>query len=125
MKKALALVVGNGDYSDPDDNLDNAVNDASSMCKKLHNLGFEVILKENCNKVTFDKTIKEFEERLSGFDVALFYYSGHAFQIERENYLSATDSDFQDSDFAASSCVRLNLVIKKYERSNVINPKFK
>ncbi len=117
MKKALALVVGNGIYDDPDDHLDNAVNDAKAISKKLHNLGFEVILKENCNKVDFEKAIKEFENKLAGYDVALFYYSGHAFQIERENYLSAIDSDFQDSDYAKFSCVPLHLAIMKMDRS--------
>ncbi|WP_454045268.1 caspase family protein [Chryseobacterium sp. Marseille-Q8038] len=117
MKKALALVIGNGIYEDPDDNLDNAVNDAIAIEKKLHNLGFIVILKKNCTKVEFEKAIKEFEKKLEGFEVGLFYYSGHAFQIERENYLSATDSNFEDSDFAKTSCIPLQLIIKKMDRA--------
>lgn len=48
----------------------------------------------------------------------ILHYSGHTFQIERENYLSATDSDFLDSDFAKSSCIALHLIIKKMDRAN-------
>jgi len=77
MKKALALVVGNGKYNDPDDDLSNAVADAKAIESKLHNLGFEVILKENCTKLEFDKVVKEFEKKLEGYDIALLrtYFS--------------------------------------------------
>lgn len=117
MKKALALVIGNGDYDNQDDYLENAVNDASAIAEKLHNIGFDVILKKNCKQVGFNKVLKDFENKLVDYSAALFYYSGHAFQIERENYLSAVDSNFEDSDFAKSSCVPLQLVISKMNKA--------
>jgi len=88
MKKALALVIGNSNYTNEDDFLANSVNDAEEIAKTFQGVGIDVILKTDCKRVEFEKAIKKFASELESYPTAIFYYAGHAFQIERENYLS-------------------------------------
>jgi tetratricopeptide (TPR) repeat protein len=87
--KRVALVIGNDNYSIRP--LQNAVNDARAMQKALSSAGFFVIERENAGKVGMEEAIAAFLEKIGPGDVALFYYAGHAIQIENENVLVPTD----------------------------------
>jgi uncharacterized caspase-like protein len=81
-----ALVIGNGVYSF-EEPLNNTVNDAKDMAKKLNKLGFKVTRKINVDQRTMDSAITAFGKRLKRGDVGLFYYSGHGAQYNGENFL--------------------------------------
>jgi hypothetical protein len=84
--KRIALVIGNGEY-DEYAQLRNAVNDAQDMAKLLRELGFDVIYSENVNQKEMKRTIQAFGEKLrSSQGVGLFYYAGHAVQVQGNNY---------------------------------------
>jgi tetratricopeptide (TPR) repeat protein len=87
--KRVALVIGNDNYSIRP--LQNAVNDARAMQKALSAAGFYVIARENAGKVAMEEAVSAFLEKIGPGDVALFYYAGHAIQIENENVLVPTD----------------------------------
>ena len=87
--KRVALVIGNDNYSIRP--LQNAVNDARAMQKALVAAGFLVIERENAGKVGMEEAVAAFLEKIGPGDVALFYYAGHAIQIENENVLVPTD----------------------------------
>ncbi len=87
--KRVALVIGNDNYSIRP--LQNAVNDARSMQKALSAAGFLVIERENAGKVGMEEAVAAFLEKIGPGDVALFYYAGHAIQIDNENVLVPTD----------------------------------
>jgi len=85
--RRIALVVGNNDYlSLP--KLHNAVNDARGMTNALRDVGFDTTELENATLEQLDGAITEFVRKLKRGDVALLYYSGHAAQINGDNYLS-------------------------------------
>lgn len=87
--RRIALVVGNDAY--PAGALQNAVNDARAMQKSLAGAGFRVILAENANKVALEQQTAEFLQSIGPGDTALFFFAGHAVQIENENLLLPVD----------------------------------
>ncbi len=84
--KRLALVIGNDHYQHVS-TLRNAVSDAQAMAAALERAGFQVILKTDISLDTFKQAIRQFKASLSGGDQALFFYAGHAVEIQNVNYL--------------------------------------
>lgn len=87
--KRVALIVGNNAYSLRP--LANAINDARAMDRALQAAGFRTIVRENASKVVLEQATVEFLEKLGPDDTALFYYAGHAVQVENENVLIPVD----------------------------------
>ena len=81
----MALVIGNGSYAAGP--LKNPVNDALDIAHALRDVGFEVIDKENIDQNDMKRAIREFGTKSRNSDVALFYYAGHAIQVNGANYL--------------------------------------
>ncbi|NEN24196.1 caspase family protein [Cryomorpha ignava] len=108
---ALALVIGNAEYSQEKDKLVNAVNDAEDIAQKLLNLGFTVITAINCTTESFDRQIRKFGEDLKKYDIGLFYFSGHGLQIKGRNYLTAINTSFADDISATHTSLPLDEVI--------------
>ena len=92
-EKRIALVVGNGAYISS--RLENSVNDSMGIMKSLQTKGFEVIHKTNLKQKDFKQAIWDFEELVKSYKgkvTALFFYAGHAVQIDGDNYLIPIDS---------------------------------
>jgi tetratricopeptide (TPR) repeat protein len=87
--KRVALIFGNDAYSVRQ--LQNAVNDARAMDKALRGAGFRTILRENATKIMMEQAAVEFLQGLGPDDTALFFFAGHAVQIENENVLIPVD----------------------------------
>lgn len=87
--KRVALIVGNDAYSIRP--LQNAVNDARLMDKALRGAGFRTILRENATRLVLEQALSEFLASVAPGDTALFFYAGHAVQIENENVLIPVD----------------------------------
>jgi len=87
--KRSALIIGNDSYTQSP--LKNAVNDARAMDKALRAAGFQTRLVENASKEQMEDAFGAFADALGPDSVALFYYAGHAFQIENENFLVPVD----------------------------------
>jgi len=92
-EKRLALVIGNSNYDKG--SLKNPVNDALLIAQTLDSLDFDVILDTNItNRDNFIKTIREFGDKRSDYDVAFVYYAGHGVQVGTENFLLPTKVNF-------------------------------
>ena len=119
-QKRLALILGNAKYQKPGAALDNAANDAKDMAALLKKLGFEVSLHLDKTKQGMDKAIGDFGKRLkaSGKDsVALFYYAGHAAEIEGVNYLFPVDAKVNAEADAEKEAVPVQSLVKQIESS--------
>ena len=92
--KRLALIIGNNAYSVHQ--LQNAVNDARAMNKALLAAGFRTIFRENAKKVAMEQATVELLRAVGPNDTVLFYYAGHAVQIENENMLIPVDFEAAD-----------------------------
>ncbi|MDM8560864.1 SUMF1/EgtB/PvdO family nonheme iron enzyme [Thiotrichales bacterium HSG14] len=86
-----ALVIGNANYEYAA--LTNPVNDATDVAQRLEKMGFNVDKALNLNQVAMGKTIRAFTTRLSQEPgLGLFYFAGHGFQVDGENYLLPIDN---------------------------------
>ena len=87
-EKRVALVIGNANYLQG--RLASSLNDANLMAEVLRERGFAIVDGRallDLDKRTFDRAVLNFTDQLRGADVALFYYSGHALNVNGTNYL--------------------------------------
>ena len=112
-----ALVIGNQDYKKG--RLDNPVRNAKDMTNALTGLGFEVIEVLDGNARKMDNALNCFHEKLKESGGAgVFYYAGHAVQVEGENYLIPVNADLQVEADVRYNTVALGKVLGKMEGSN-------
>ena len=87
----VALVIGNAAYKHTIP-LANPRNDAQDMARVLRLLDFEVIEGLDLGKAGFEGKLEAFAEAAMGAETTLFFYAGHALQVDGENYLIPTDA---------------------------------
>lgn len=86
----VALVIGNDAYANVP-HLRKAVNDARSVSRELERLGFAVRRVENVDQRAMSRALVAFDADVQPGDRAVFFYSGHGFEIGGSNYLLPTD----------------------------------
>ena len=114
-EKRLALVFGNAEYTSGT-TLKNPVNDANLMEGTLRELNFEVIKKLNANKEEMMNAIREFNEKLPDYDIALFYYAGHGNQVDGKNYLIPTDALLEKQSDCRFEAIEVDFIVEEFER---------
>lgn len=117
--KTLALVIGNNGYTG-NAKLDNAINDATAIAEVFERLGFDIIFKQDCNANDFSDLLADFETRIKQFDASIFYFAGHGFEIEGENYLAAIDCNINHNNkyHFGRSCIRLTEVLNIFKQNS-------
>jgi uncharacterized caspase-like protein len=116
----IALVIGNSKYKHTAP-LANPKNDAADIAAELRKLGFVVIERVDLDKAAMDRTIRDFAEKLSGAQVALFFYAGHGLQVGGQNYLVPIDAKLSSASAIDFEMVRLDLVHRTMERETRTN----
>lgn len=96
-EKRVAFVIVNDKYQGLEKN--KAIYGKNSINKFLKNSGFETIYLRNATRTQMIKALRAFRDILSKESIALFYYSGHAIEINGKNYLLPVDTinDFRDA----------------------------
>ncbi|KRR21481.1 hypothetical protein CQ14_07575 [Bradyrhizobium lablabi] len=89
-EKRVALLVGNNAYENIP-RLQTAVNDARAVGTALRKLGFSVISVENQSRRAMSEAMLAFDKAIEPGDTALFFFAGHGFEIQGQNYLLPTD----------------------------------
>jgi len=107
-----ALVIGNDDY--PGHALQNARNDASSIAAKLQSIGYKTTLRLDLKLGPMNEAINGFAHSLEAGDTAVFYYAGHGFQLNGENYLVPTDFVAGDPEQARERGYPLYSLLKNF-----------
>lgn len=125
--KRLALVVGNGDYRAAELSLANPTRDAYDLTEKLKALGFDIYSPNG--KTTTNMDIDELERAVMSFaekarseqyDVALFYYSGHAVQYDGHNYLVPVEvAELESALTVKRKCLNMGDVMEQLAASGV------
>lgn len=90
-EKRIALVIGNADYQYVA-HLNNPEQDAKLLAGRLQSLGFELVdgkIWLDLDKPKMDEAVEHFGRQLAQNPgaIGLFYYAGHAMQVDGENYL--------------------------------------
>jgi hypothetical protein len=114
-ERRIALIIGNSVYQNTAE-LRNPKNDAADMAATLRRLEFEVIEGHDLDKRAMERLIRQFGIKLSGADLALFFYAGHGVAIGGQNYLVPTDARLASEGDADFEGIPLALVLKQMER---------
>ena len=116
-EKRLALVFGNSEYINGT-SLKNPVNDANLMEATLKDLGFKVIKRLNAGKDIMISAIREFSEKLSDNNIALFYYAGHGVQVDGINYLIPTNAKLDNKDACKFEAIDVSFITDEFKKNS-------
>ncbi len=108
-EKRAAIVVGNSDY--PFAPLTNPRNDAKLIANTLTDLNFDVLLFYDVKKAATKDLRDAIRAHLTGADMALFYYAGHAVQYEGKNLLLPVDTRIKSAKEVVADSVALSDLI--------------
>ncbi len=110
--KTIALVIGNNDYFEGTQ-LKCAVNDATAMAEAFRRLGYEVCEELNIKSEDCSRILTDFEDQIKDYDASIFYFAGHGFELDGENYLIPIDCQIPPGNKyeADRSCIRLTEVL--------------
>jgi hypothetical protein len=111
--KRVALVIGNSSYNVAP--LANPVNDATDVSDLLQNQGFEVTRLLDTDRRALVDGIRQFGNKLDNKTVALFYYAGHAIQLNGQNYLIPVNAPIQREEDVEFEAVSVDRVIRAME----------
>lgn len=123
--KRIALIIGNSDYQVKEMSLLNATNDAHSMTRKLKELDFDIFTLPNMPSTNLklqemDELLTSFCEKAEQYDVALFFYAGHAVQHNGVNYLLPVDvPDIKKEIDLKYKCMSMTYIMEHIDESNV------
>ncbi|WP_306222460.1 caspase family protein [Bosea beijingensis] len=109
-ERRVALVIGNSSYRNAPV-LPNTVNDARDMVAALRKVGFEVVDGIDLDKRGMDSALTRFARLAQDADAAMFYYAGHGFQFNGENYLVPVEAKVEDEVGVQYETTRLNDVV--------------
>ena len=115
--RRVALIVGNSNYKSVY-SLKNAVSDSTSVSAVLSRLGFEVIEVSDVTKDEFSKALEKFSKAAQHAEAAVFYYSGHGFQLGGTNFLVPVDAKLNNRKTILKETLRLNDVINAVQDRN-------
>ena len=86
-----ALIIGNDSYKYADP-LKNAREDARAMAAELKGFGYDVTLRLDQSQKEMQATLRDFREKVNEGDEVLFFFSGHAVEIDGKNFLTPIDT---------------------------------
>ncbi len=115
--RRMALLVGNADYYFAP--LKNPLNDANDLGRELAAIGFETRVLENPDYAQFRDAIANFYDRV-GEDsntLSVFYYAGHAVQMNNVNYLIAVDSKIVDQQTLIDGSISINDLLRDMQQT--------
>lgn len=110
--KTIAFVIGNNDYFEGAQ-LQCAVNDASEIAKIFRRLGYDVREELNIKSEDCSRILTDFKDQIKDYDASIFYYAGHGYELEGENYLVPTNCQMplNNSYEADRTCLRLSEIL--------------
>lgn len=110
--KTIAFVIGNNDYFEGAQ-LQCAVNDASEIAKIFRRLGYDVREELNIKSEDCSRILTDFKDQIKDYDASIFYYAGHGYELEGENYLVPTNCQMplNNSYEANRTCLRLSEIL--------------
>lgn len=117
-----ALVIGNAGYKFSA--LKNPSNDARAIAKSLERMGFDVDLKVDASWREMRRSIISFGQNLRRGGIGLFYYAGHAVQIQGANYLIPIGAAIEAEEHVPAESIPLELVMAHvggaHNRMNIV-----
>ena len=107
--KKFALIIGNSNY--PSFPLGNPINDSNDVAEFFKGQGFEVLQINDMLQRDFNSIDYKLKKRISKDSVFVFYYAGHAIQIDDESYFFPIDINL--GSFVKNDLLRQSLQLKR------------
>lgn len=117
--KRIAILIGNDNYDDPKQKLECAVNDATALEQKLKEVQFDTSLFTDIGRYDLASEITGFSRKLDAYDVGLFFFAGHGFQVKGENYIACKDTQFEDDISISHTAYKLQEIIEDLDNSSL------
>lgn len=120
VRRKIALIIGNGHYTRSSNKLDHSAKKANDLSRLLQSIDFHV--KDTYVDVKrgeeMNVILRKFAEKVEDGDLVLFYFSGHAYDVNDTKYLIPTDdnpinSDQDVLDFSVNAQHALDLLTEK------------
>ncbi len=115
----MAVLFGNNNYDVKGMSLVSAANDANDLSTKLKELDFDVDVHIDYSRTDMGKALADFERQLPEYQVGLFFFAGHGFQIDGNNYLANVDTSFEDDSSIKHTALPLDDAIHTLESSSL------
>lgn len=116
--KTLAIIIGNNNYFSGYE-LTNAENDAKDIAKVFEEYNYDVRLYLNITKPQISDILVSYETLLKDYDASIFYFAGHGFEVDGENFLASTESQIPPANIysAKQDCIILNDLFSIYRKN--------
>ncbi|CAF1213549.1 unnamed protein product [Rotaria magnacalcarata] len=95
LRRKLALIIGNDEYNESYNKLENSKKNANDLSASLKTINFDVDTYVDLTRVKFHKHIIEFSKKINDGDLILFYFAGHGFQFNDKNYFIPSDAEIE------------------------------
>ncbi len=110
-----ALLVGNQTYRDSP--LKNPGNDVRDFSNVLRDMGFKTQVLNDASQQQIAEAVRQFSANLAPGDLAIFFYSGHGFQIDSENFLVPVEFSASNEVQAKGAAVSLSGIKSSLEKT--------
>jgi hypothetical protein len=117
--RRIALVIGNSRYLHTPA-LPNPGNDAKSIGQELTKLGFDTEVVLDVTKTSFDSALRRFGDRSESAAASLFFYAGHALEVDGINYLMPVDAKLEHKRDLKYETVALNGILEDMEGASQV-----
>lgn len=121
-EEKYALVIGNSSYDATP--LDNTINDAYDVSSGFLELGYNVTTIIDANRQTMESAVSNISESLTIDSMIVFYYAGHAAQVDNSNYLIPVNESINSENDLKYKGVNLNWILGEFKsslsRTNVV-----
>lgn len=111
----VALLIGNEKYQ-ATSQLNNPASDVELMKTTFEEAGFDsVTTVHDLTRGAMVRALRDFEDKATGADVAIIYYSGHGMEMNGENYLLPVDVTLKSDKDVEDEAVPLDRVQRSLE----------
>ena len=116
-QERYALIIGNAGYGNAIGSLKNPANDAAAMASSLEQKGFTVTHLQDASKRQMEDAFRHFSKQLRLNAVGLFFFAGHAIELEGENYLIPIGAHIEDEVDAKYEAVSVGRLLDNMDRA--------
>ena len=95
----LALIIGNGNYPDATEPLNQPINDATGLAGAMRRRGFDVDMVEDATKADMARAVERLKSRIKPGSVVMLFFGGYGVQSGRESFMIPIDATiWKESD---------------------------
>jgi len=117
--RSKAFIIGMTDYIDPQNKLQNCVNDANDIYEAFLKLGIDCAKSINTKIAELTDIFDKYILELVNYEVAIIFFAGHGIEYGGENFLCAIDTNFSSLNHIKYSALSLNYIIDELQKTKI------